>query len=359
MPGWNLQRWTMIVLAGVLGQSQVAPAPALAAAPLKLATLVPEGSIWDRDLRAMGDQWQRETGGRVSLRIYAGGVAGSESDILRKMRIGQLHAATITLVGLADIDPDFEVLGIPMFYESFAEFLYILDGLEPELKARLEAKGYAFVAWGHGGWVRFFSRAPILRIDDLRKQKIFVTAGSDETVALWKDNGFHPVPLAQTDIMTGFQTGMIDVLGTTPLAALSLQWFRQASHMSEVGLAPLTGATIVNLRDWNKIDAADRVILLRDADAYEKRQRETIPEQDQVAIDEMSRRGLEVTSSADPQEWNETASRMADSMRGRTVPPEIYDAAEKLRAEFRARKEASPSAAAPADAPAGTAGATP
>ncbi len=327
------------------------------AAPLKLATLVPEGSIWDKDLRSMSDEWKRKTGGRVSVRIYAGGVAGGETDILRKMRIGQLHAGAITVVGLEAIDPGFAVLGMPLFYESYEEFLYVLDGLAPELKARLEAKGYAFVSWGHGGWVRFFSRAPLRRIEDLRKQKIFVTAGSDDIVALWKENGFKPVPLAQTDIMTGFQTGMIDVLGTTPLAALSLQWFRQASYMNEVGLAPLAGATIVNLRDWNEIDPADREIMLRDAEVYEKRQRETIPEQDQIAVDEMSRRGLEVTRSEDPKEWNETARRIAASMRGKSVPQEIYDAASKLRDEFRASKKEQASVGARAGAQTATAGA--
>ncbi|MCP4203030.1 MAG: hypothetical protein GY769_13995 [bacterium] len=309
------------------------------AASLKLATLVPEGSIWDKGLRELGDKWKRETQGRVSLRIYAGGVAGSESDILRKMRIGQLHAAALTAVGLEEIDPAFAVLTMPLFYDSFDEFLYVLDGLSPRLEAKLEAKGYVLLHWGHGGWVRFFSRAPVNDIEDLRKQKIYVTAGADEMVTMWRENGFRPVPLAQTDIMTGFQTGMIDVLATTPLAALSLQWFRQASFMQETGLAPLSGATIVKLRDWNKITAADRELLLADASATEERQRETIPEQDQIAIEEMSKRGLSVTSADESAEWNRTARRIAESMRGKLVPREFYDAAKALRDEYRSKVE--------------------
>ncbi len=301
------------------------------AVSLKLATLVPEGSIWDKALREMGDQWKRETQGRVSLRIYAGGVAGSESDILRKMRIGQLQAATLTVTGLEQIDPSFGVLSMPLFYDSFEEYLHVLDALSPRLEAKLEAKGYVLLHWGYGGWARFFSRAPVRNIEDLRKQKIYVTAGGDGMFAMWRDNGFRPVALAPTDIMTGFQTGMIDVVATTPLAALSLQWFRQASFMQETGLAPLGGATIVKLRDWNKIDEADRKLLLAHASALEERLRKEIPEQDLIAIEEMSKRGLTVTPADRSAEWHSTATRLAESMRGKLVPAEPHHQPEPYR----------------------------
>lgn len=314
----------------------LASSPASAAA-LKLATLVPEGSIWDQALREMGDQWKRETEGRVELRIYAGGVAGSESDILRKMRIGQLHAATLTVSGLEDIDPAFAVLTMPLFYDSFDEYLYVLDGLSDRLEAKLTAQGYVLLHWGHGGWIRLFSRDPVRGITDLRKQKIYVTAGADALFAIWRDNGFKPVSLAPTDIMTGFQTGMIDVVATTPLAALSLQWFRQAPFMQETGLAPLSGATIIKQSEWDKIAAADQKLLLADAAALEHRQRTEIPAQEVAAIDEMSKRGLTVTAADTSSEWTTTAARLAESMRGSLAPRDFYDAARALRDEFRAK----------------------
>lgn len=334
MMGLRRKLGILLLLASAALVSTASPG---SAAALKLATLVPEGSVWDKALREMGDQWKRETEGRVQLRIYAGGVAGSESDILRKMRIGQLHAATLTVAGLEDIDPAFAALTMPLFYDSFEEYLYVLDGLAPRLEAKLEANGYVLLHWGHGGWVRFFSREPVRGIADLRKQKIFVTAGADKNFALWRDNGFQPVSLAPTDIMTGFQTGMIDIVATTPLAALSLQWFRQAPFMQETGLAPLSGATIVKRGEWNKISESDRKLLLADAAALEERQRNEIPDQEVTAIEEMRKRGLTVTPTDTSPEWIQTATRFAESMRGSLVPREVYDAAKMLRDEFRAR----------------------
>ena len=47
------------------------PLPAGAQATVvKLATLVPEGSVWDKALRDMGAEWTTATQGRISLRVY-------------------------------------------------------------------------------------------------------------------------------------------------------------------------------------------------------------------------------------------------------------------------------------------------
>ena len=105
----------------------------------------------------------------MSLRIYPGGVAGDEPDVVRKMRIGQLHAAALTTAGLADIDPAFQMFNIPMFFDSYPELYAVLDKMEPLLKQRLEAKGFVLLNWGHGGWVHFFTKQPVDNIDALKK----------------------------------------------------------------------------------------------------------------------------------------------------------------------------------------------
>jgi hypothetical protein len=101
----------------------------LAAQTLKMATLAPQGSIWDLAIRSMGERWTRDTAGRVQLRVYAGGVAGDESDALRKVRAGQFQGLAITVAGLTEIDTAFNVFQIPMYFESFEELDYVLGEL--------------------------------------------------------------------------------------------------------------------------------------------------------------------------------------------------------------------------------------
>lgn len=316
--------------------------PASAATTVKLATLVPEGSLWDKELKGMGQAWKSATDGRVELRIYPGGVAGDEGDVLRKIRVGQLQAATLTVVGLSDIDPGFNVFSIPRFFRSYDELFHVTEELTPLFEKRLEEKGYVFLNWGHAGWVQLFTKKPARTPEDVQKLKLFTSAGNPEMVQWWKKNGYNPVPLSSTDIMTGLQTGMIEALPTTPLAALTLQWYRSTPYMLDLGIAPLVGATIVSAPAWKRISAEDRQALRAEAVGVAARLETSVPAQDEKAIEEMQKRGLELTrpeTEADEAAWAEQAEKFAATMRQLLVPEDVFLAAQKALDAYRARTD--------------------
>ncbi len=306
---------------------------------VKLATLVPEGSVWDKALREMGSQWATSTQNRVVLRVYPGGVAGDEPDVVRKMRIGQLQAAAVTTAGLASIDPAFHIFNIPMFFDSYPELYATLDVLEPVLKRRMEERGFVLLSWGHGGWVFFFTKPPVATVEGLKKCKLFVWAGDDEMAQQWRKNGFQPVSLAATDIMTGLQTGMIDAYPTTPLLGLTLQWYRQTPNIIGLGMAPLVGGLIMTKASWMKIAEPDRAKILEACKTMETRLKVDVPRQDTTAVAEMQRRGLKVNavSPAEAEVFRKTADLFAAGIPGSRVPPDILAMARKARDDFRRR----------------------
>lgn len=320
---------TLALLPAPVALSQGAPTV------IKLATLVPDGSVWDRALKNAGVEWSQSTQGRVSLRIYPGGVAGDEPDIIRKMRIGQVQAAALTVAGLAQIDPAFKVFTVPMFFDSYPELRAVLDKMTPMLKQRLEAKGFILLNWGHGGWVHIFGKQPVGTIADVKKLKLWTGVGDDAMVGLWKKNGYQPVAIAATDILTGLQSGMLEAIYTTPLAALSLQWFRQVPNMSEVGVGPLVGGTVITKQAWNKLSEADRAAILASCAKVEKKLEADVPLQDQFSVSEMKKRGLK-TAPGDKGAWQKEADLFANQMRGAQVPADAMDLARKERDAFRA-----------------------
>lgn len=305
-------------------------------APLKLATLAPDGSPWHNALLEMGSEWQSKTDGRVRLRVYPGGVLGDDPDMVRKMRLGQLHAGALTVTGLAEIESSFNVFTIPLFFDSFEEYLYVRDKLTPVLRERLESRGFVMLHWGHGGWIHFFSNRPVRNVADLKQIKIFTWAGDESMTTAWKSSGFRPVALAATDILTGLQTGMIDGLPATPLAALSLQWFRQTPYMLSTPVAPLIGATVVSARKWKRLSAEDRAVVLQAARRAEERLDVEIPRKDGESVEEMKKRGLEVLSPgrADQAAWQGLADSFSARLR-KGVPADIYELAIKHRDAFR------------------------
>jgi TRAP-type C4-dicarboxylate transport system substrate-binding protein len=314
-----------------------APAPAASKTTIKMATLVPEGTVWHKTLTDLGASWTRETEGRVALRLYAGGVAGDEPVMVRKMRIGQLNGSVLTVLGLADLDDSFLAFTVPMLFESYDELLYVLDKMEPVLKKRLEAKGFVLLNWGHAGWLYLFSREPVASVADLKKQKLWWRAGDEGMVKIWKESGFQPVPLSMTDIMTGLQTGMIDMIPLTPLGVLALQWFRLTPYMVDAGLAPLVGGVVISRATWEKISEADRAKMLAAARGAEAKLQREIPEQDEQALEEMKKRGLKVSKMTPESEaeWRAMAASFAGKMRGAVVPPEILDQVIRERDAYR------------------------
>ena len=328
----------------LLGTLILAVSPAEAGTPktvrIKLATLAPNGSPWHLILQEMGQDWWAESKGGVKLTIYPNGVAGDESAVVRKMRIGQLNAATISTAGLSLIEPGFSALThIPLLYNSYEEMDYVRERLADELRRRLEEKGFILVHWGEAGWVRFFSQKALFVPDDLKSQKLFVWGDEASDVTIWKSMGFQPVPLAATDIMVALQTGMINAFDTTPLLALRNQWFASTKYMASIRWAPLQGATIISQNVWQQISEPMQESILAGARETAIELRSHIREVDEKAIEVMKEYGLVVNeiSEEDYLAWEGIVRGVYPYIRGKMVPEDMFDKAVKLRDEYRSR----------------------
>jgi TRAP-type C4-dicarboxylate transport system substrate-binding protein len=314
-------------------------APRAQSAVIKLATLVPENSIWDKNLKQMGEDWKQATGNRVSLTVFAGGSQGDEPTVLRKIRLGALQAASLTGVGLASIDPAFNVFNIPFFLDSDDELNAVLAKMTPVLQKRVDAKGFVLVHWGHGGWLLVFTKRPVQTVQDLKGIKLYTSAGDDRMTQWYKANGFQPRAMAMTDILTGLTTGMLEGLPTPAGAAYAFQWNRQTPYMLDIRLAPVVGATVIAKKTWTAISEADRAKMTESAAAVEKRLQGDVPKQDALAILAMSQQGLKIVKATGP-EWKQEGELLAKTMRGQMVPPDIFDLALKERTAYRQQKAA-------------------
>jgi len=309
---------------------------------IKMGTVAPDGSPWHQILQQMGQDWTKISGGKVTLRIYPGGVLGDEPDMIKKMRIGQLQAVALSGSGLSRLEPAVACLQIPMMIESYAELDYVRDRIAPRLEKLLEEKGYIVLNWGDAGWVHFFTKRPATKLDDIRKMKLFTMAGDPDALELYQSAGFRPVPLATTDMLPALQTGLIDAFDVPPLLAMLNQWFGVANHMIDLKWAPLVGATIVSKQTWERTPEQVRSQMFEAARKSGDRLRGEIRKMGDDAVTEMKKRGLRITTpdTATLAEWRREVEEAYPKLRGRLVPAELFDEAKRLRDEYRSRGRA-------------------
>lgn len=328
----------MIALAA-LAAAILGPPAAQAQIVWKLATLAPEGSPWHDVIVDIAESWKTLSGGRVTLRIYPGGVAGDDPDMIRKMRIGQLQGAVLTGTGLSQITPEVQALQMPMMLASYEELDYVRDHVGPKLETLSEAHGFKILTWGDAGWVRCFSTKPVIRPADLKPLKIFTWEGDPTYTEVIKRFDFDPVPMAVTDIYTALQSGLVSAVPTTPIAALSFQWFGLAKHMTDFKWAPLVGAMVITTSAWRGLPDDLKPKLARAAREAGTRAAGKIRPLEDQAVAAMKAHGL-IVHPVPPdalKEWETTGRASYPFLIGKVVPAEMVAEVERLRDEFRAK----------------------
>jgi TRAP-type C4-dicarboxylate transport system substrate-binding protein len=310
---------------------------------VRLATLAPKGSSFHQILLEMGEKWRRAAGGGVALTIYTDGTMGSEADMVRRMRIGQLQAGMLTAGGLSQIDQAVTALQyMPMMFRSLDEVDYIEEKLRPDLEQRLLDKGFVVLFWGDAGWIRYFCREPVVRPADLKKLKVFVGAGDNEQLEIVRAAGYRPVPLETNDMLTGLQTGMIDAVPTIPVHALAGQIYAAARHMLKLNWAPLVGATVLTRKAWDALAPETRNAMLEAARQAGAQMKARSRAESEEAVQAMQKRGLvvhEVPRVAEA-EWARLAESVYPQIRGRMVPADMFDKVRRLLEERRAAGKA-------------------
>jgi len=213
---------------------------------IKFATIAPEGSTWMEYLREIDRKILKKTNGRVKFRVYAGGIAGDELDVLRKMRIGQIHAAAFSGVGFGQILPMVRVLDLPFLFRNPREIDMVHRELKGFFSERFREKGFELISWAEVGNAHLFSKKPIYKVEDLSRVKVWTWSGDPLSKETFRALGANPIPLSITDVTTALNTGMVDTVYAPPLGALALQWYRYVSHMNALPLAHSTGAVLLS-----------------------------------------------------------------------------------------------------------------
>jgi TRAP-type transport system periplasmic protein len=314
------------------------PAASAQAPRIRAGTLAPRGTVYHQVLLDMGDAWRRAEGPGATFTVYPDGSQGSESDMVRRMRLGQLNAVLVSVIGLTEIDASAGVLQkMPLMFRDWEDVDAVGRRVRPMLEKRFLDKGFVVLFWTEAGWVRFFSKEAALSPADFKRLKIFAWAGDPEQIALMKSMGYRPVMLETADILPSLQTGLINAVPVTSAWALATQVDAIAPHMLDIHWVPIVGAAVIARGAWEALSAAGREAL-RDAAARAADRLRGLRESSDIdAVEAMRKRGLHIHALTPELEaqWRSLAESVYPMIRGAMVPEDVFDAARRALAESR------------------------
>jgi TRAP-type C4-dicarboxylate transport system substrate-binding protein len=312
-----------------------APGAAVAQVTLKLATLAPAGSAWHDLLREMGQRWEEISGGAVKLRIYPGGVQGNESEVIRKLGIGQLQAAALTNIGLHDVVTEPQAMTVPLLFRDEREMGCAFRRVRPRLDAALAARDLVAVQWSLIGPLALYCNAPHRTPAELAGARIFAAEGDPGVAAAWRRAGLRPVELSAADLVPALMTGMLDCVNNVPLYALTTRTFTRTRYLIGLPWGFMVGATVVRRDAWERIPEAVRPKLLEAAQEIGARIDAEVHRLNDDAIGVMRTQGLEVVA-VDAEAWRPSLERSWEALRGPVVPAQFFDEVVAARDACRA-----------------------
>jgi TRAP-type transport system periplasmic protein len=304
---------------------------------IKFASIAPEGSTWMNIMKEFDAAIRKESGGRLGFRMYPSGVQGDEKTVIRKIGVGQLHAAGFTGVGLGEVATKVRILDTPFLIRSSSEADNLYQAFDQEFQKAFEEGGYVLLGWAEVGFVYVFSNSPITKPDDIKKLKMWVWDGDPVAETAFRALDLKPIPLSFDNVRTSLQTGLVNAFYTTPYAAIALQWYAQAKYMVNFPLTCSSGAVLLSKKFYDSLPKDLQDILIRNGRMYMKKLTEAGRVDNIDALSELKKRGIIFTEVKDSevQEYIAAGLRARRMLAGKMYDEDFMKRIEKSADDFR------------------------
>lgn len=313
---------------------------AFAASVIKVSLITPEGSAWTNALHQMAEKVKQRTGGEVQFKIYAGGISGDETDVLRKLRANRIHAAGFSGVGLGVILPQIRILEAPLLYRDYGEIDRVKEALSPVFQSELDKKGFILLGFAEAGFVRFFSKVQMTGPKNFKPLKMWVWKDDPVAKTSLETFGIKTYPLHLTDVNTGLETGMINSFYSPPLAAIAFQWYAKIKYMLDYPMVNSTGAFVIKKTTFARLSPQNQEILRQESDQFCSELVRQARRQNEESLEVLREMGItfETPSPQQVELFEDSARKIYDHSIDRLYSRALFDKVNAIIAAYRAEK---------------------
>jgi len=222
-----------LVSALVLTLPSQEPAAAQEQIRMRLATVAPEGTPWEKQLRSLKRHIEEESGGRIRVQSFMGGSLGGEKALVRRTAQGSIQAFAGSTAALGTLVRELNVIEAPYLFDSAQQADRALDGSAKGIVAgALQRRGFVFGLWAENGFRSWFTKErPIRNPGDLQGLRMR-SQESEVHLATYRAFGASPQAIDVTNVLTSLQTGVVDGFDNTPLFAFATSWYQAARHLN-------------------------------------------------------------------------------------------------------------------------------
>ncbi|RVQ69729.1 TRAP transporter substrate-binding protein [Croceicoccus ponticola] len=202
------------------------------------------------------------TGGRLGVKVYAGGQLGSETDTLEIASFGGLDLTRVNFAPLNSIEPMTLPFSLPFLFQSVDHMRKVVDSpLGDEVLASLESHDLIGLAIYDSGARSFYNtRGPIRSPADMKGLKLRVPQ-SDLYVAMVNALGANAVPIPLNEVYQALQQGVIDGAENNWPSFVTARHYEVAKYYSLTHHLLTPEALVMSKQRYTRLSPSDRTLV--------------------------------------------------------------------------------------------------
>jgi TRAP-type transport system periplasmic protein len=260
---------------------------------IKIAAVVPEGNTMAKALKSMAKEIKKKTKGKVKLKLYLGGVAGDEADVLRKVKIGQLHGAIFTGRALGEINGDVRAFETPFnFHRDDAFAQRTLEKLGKTYDGGFVKGGFKNLGFFELGPIYLVSSKKAAKFDELNGIKIWAWEGDELVSTMLETMKLVSVPLPLSDVLSSLSTGVIEAAYGCPMCILAMQWQSKVKYLFDYPVSYAISSFVVSQKRWKKVKPEHKKIIEEIVARYAKKTNVLVRQENVEALKTMKDSGI-------------------------------------------------------------------
>ncbi|MCJ8521492.1 tripartite ATP-independent transporter DctP family solute receptor [Pseudorhizobium tarimense] len=241
-----------------------------------------------------------KTNGRLAVRLQGGGALGGDREVIEGVQLGVIDMTVVSTSIVVNFAPEFALFDIPFLFRDFDHAEAVLGGpVGQEMLDGLPDKGLVGLAFGGMGFRQLTNNVrPVKTPADVEGLKIR-TQQNDLHIAVWRDLGVLPTPMAIPEVYSALQQGVVDGQENPVGAIINNRFGEVQKYMSLTDHAFTPLVLLVSPSVYSSLSDEDKAIFVTAAKNAMERNRKEVDAVLQTGIETLESQGVSVTTDVD------------------------------------------------------------